>query len=167
MSVHGENWPKIHITTLWGPYSVSIRRFGVVHKFLGVLKKYRFLAQTPKGLAIGFYQKMSAYDENWAEIHISSLWGPYSCSVRYYGVVHILFWGFEKYRVLAQNPKMLAFGFTEISLSFYWKCLFMVKAGWKSVSHPREAHILSRLDILVLYINFLGAPKNIKFQLKT
>jgi hypothetical protein len=37
-------------------------------------------------------------------------------------VLYIIFWeeGFQKYQVSAQNPKALAFGFTE-------KCLFMAK----------------------------------------
>jgi hypothetical protein len=43
--------------------------------------------------------------------------------------------GFEKYRVSAKKPKLLAFGFTE-------KCLFMIKNGQKYVFHPREAIFL-------------------------
>jgi hypothetical protein len=31
--------------------------------------------------------------------------------------------------------------------------------GQKSIFHPREPHILSRLDVLVLYINFRGSKK--------
>jgi hypothetical protein len=54
---------------------------------------------------------------------------------------------FEKYRVSAQNPKGLAFGFTE-------KRLFAMKTGRKPVLQPSEAHNLPRLDVLVLYINF-------------
>jgi hypothetical protein len=60
--------------------------------------------------------------------------------------------GFEKYRVSAQKPKLLAFGFTE-------KCLFMIKNGQKYVFHPREAHILNRLDITELYTIFCGFKK--------
>jgi hypothetical protein len=48
------------------------------------------------------------------------------------------------YHVLAQNPKWLAFGFTE-------KHLFTMKIGWTSVLHPNEAHILARLDTMMLY----------------
>jgi hypothetical protein len=58
-----------------------------------------------------------------------------------------MFRGFEKYRASGQNSKGLAFGFTE-------KCLFMVKTSRKYVLHPHEAHILSLLDVSVLYINF-------------
>jgi hypothetical protein len=60
-------------------------------------------------------------------------------------VIYNFFLGFENYRVLAQNSKGLTFGFTD-------KRLFTVKMGQKSIFEPREAHILSRLDILVLYI---------------
>jgi hypothetical protein len=35
----------------------------------------------------------------------------------------------------------------------------MVKMGQKSIFHPRETHILARLDINVLYIIFLGVEK--------
>jgi hypothetical protein len=55
--------------------------------------------------------------------------------------------GFEKYQVSAQNPKRLAFSFTE-------KRMFMMKIVRKSVFQPCETYILCRLDILVLYINF-------------
>jgi hypothetical protein len=64
-------------------------------------------------------------------------------------VLYIFFWeeGFQKYQVSAQNPKALAFGFTE-------KCMSTVKTSRKSVFHSREAHILSWIDVSVLYINF-------------
>jgi hypothetical protein len=62
-------------------------------------------------------------------------------------MMFIIFRGFEKYRVSVQNTKGLAFNFTG-------KHLFTVKIGQKSTFHPREAYILSQLDILVLYINF-------------
>jgi hypothetical protein len=54
---------------------------------------------------------------------------------------------FKKYQVLVQNPKGLPFNFTK-------KCMFAMKIGWTSEFHPREAHILSRLEVLVLYIHF-------------
>jgi hypothetical protein len=55
---------------------------------------------------------------------------------------------FENYRVSTQNPKGLAFGFTK-------KHLFTGKTRQKSIFHPYEAHILSRLNGSLLYINFL------------
>jgi hypothetical protein len=42
----------------------------------------------------------------------------------------------------------------------------MEKMGQKIVFYPREAHILARLDIMVLH-RFSEVLKNIKFQLKT
>jgi hypothetical protein len=62
-------------------------------------------------------------------------------------VLYINFSGFEKYRVSAQNTKGLPFSFTE-------KRLLEMKTGWKSVSHPREAHTLAQLDITVFYTIF-------------
>jgi hypothetical protein len=46
----------------------------------------------------------------------------------------------------------LAFAFTE-------KCLLTVKISRKSVFHPHETHILSRIDISVLYNFFRGFEK--------
>jgi hypothetical protein len=60
--------------------------------------------------------------------------------------------GFKKYRVLTQNLMGLAFGFTE-------KCLFAMKIGQKSIFHSHQAHILSQLDIIVLYTIFLRFKK--------
>jgi hypothetical protein len=59
--------------------------------------------------------------------------------------LYIIFYGFEK--KMAQNPKELAFGFTE-------KCLFVMKIGQKFIFYPCESHILSWLVVSVLYINF-------------
>jgi hypothetical protein len=64
-------------------------------------------------------------------------------------VLYINFYGFEKYRVSAQNLNWLAFSFTE-------KYLSRTKIGRKSVFHPHEVHILCRLDVSILYINFYG-----------
>jgi hypothetical protein len=44
--------------------------------------------------------------------------------------------------------------------------MFMAEMGQKSIFHPRETHILARLDINVLYIIFLGV-ENIEFGLKS
>jgi hypothetical protein len=82
----------------------------------------------------------------------------YSCSDGNYGVVHTFFGGFEKYRVFDSNPKGLGFIFID-------KRLFIAKMGRKSILHHREAHILARFHIMVLYI-FFEVLKNIEFQLK-
>jgi hypothetical protein len=74
--------------------------------------------------------------------------------------LYTIFWDFKKYRVLAQKPKGLAFRFTD-------KCSFTVKTGQKSVFYPLKAHVMSQLNISMLYINFLVVLKNIEFRLKT
>jgi hypothetical protein len=150
MSARDENLPEIRISSPWGSYCVWVRCFGVVHKFIGVLKNIEFQLKTQRGLP-SVLPKIVYHDENWQKIHIWSLWCKYSCSARYYGVVHnfLRFW---KYWGSTQNPKVLAFCFTE-------NRLFMAKMGQKSVFHLREGHILSRLDILLLYIYFKGFDK--------
>jgi hypothetical protein len=55
--------------------------------------------------------------------------------------------GFEKYQVSAQNPKRLAFSFTE-------NFIYAMKTGGKFVFRPHEVNILARLDITVLYTIF-------------
>jgi hypothetical protein len=52
---------------------------------------------------------------------------------------------------------MLSFGSKHkgVGLGFTDKRLFLAKMGRKSVFYPREAHILIRLDNMVLYTNFL------------
>jgi hypothetical protein len=56
---------------------------------------------------------MFVRNENWSEIHLSFSSSTYSFSVRHYSVVRNFFKILKKYRVSAQNPKGLAFGFTE------------------------------------------------------
>jgi hypothetical protein len=60
-------------------------------------------------------------------------------------VLYTIILDFEIYRVLAQDPKRLAIGFTE-------KHLFVAKIGRKSVFHLCEVDILARLDIIFLCI---------------
>jgi hypothetical protein len=46
------------------------------------------------------------------------------------------------------------------------KQLFTMKIGQKSINHPREVHILARLDIIMLYISFLRFLKISRFGSK-
>jgi hypothetical protein len=55
--------------------------------------------------------------------------------------------GFKKFQISAQNPKVLAFGFTK-------KRQFVAETDRNSVFLGREAHIPDWLYIMVLYINF-------------
>jgi hypothetical protein len=68
-------------------------------------------------------------------------------------VLYKNFTGFKKILILAQNPKVLAFSFTE-------KCHFVTKIELNYVFLGRETHILELLFIMVLYIIFMGFRKN-------
>jgi hypothetical protein len=52
--------------------------------------------------------------------------------------------------------KILIFGSKQIGISFWFypKRLFTTKTSEKSVFHPCDGHIISRLDVSVLYIYF-------------
>jgi hypothetical protein len=62
--------------------------------------------------------------------------------------VYTNFWGFQKYRVLAQTLKGLTFDFFE-------KRLFTAKTSQKLIFDTRDAHVLARSYIMVLYTIFL------------
>jgi hypothetical protein len=139
MFVRDKNKPKFYISSPWGTYFISIVHFSAIYKFLVILKKSS-LGSKLKCVSLRFYQKMSVPNENWSEIHISSSWGPYSCSVRFYGGVHYFL----------RFSKISSFGSKSIlpkNVCSRWK-------SQKSIFHPREARILSWLDISILYINF-------------
>jgi hypothetical protein len=70
----------------------------------------------------------------------------------------MIFLGFEKYRDSAQNSKELVFDFTK-------KKTFVHHEN-KPKFHPHEAHILSQLDVSVLYINVYGFRKILSFGSK-
>jgi hypothetical protein len=102
---------------------------------------------------------MSIRDKNLLELHNSTTWVPYCVLVRCFGNVHKFLEVLKKILSFGSNPKWLAFGFTE-------KCLFVIKIGRKSAFHPREAPILTRLDITVLYIVVWGFWKILSFGQK-
>jgi hypothetical protein len=62
-------------------------------------------------------------------------------------VLYIIFQGLWKISSFVIKLKGVAFGFIE-------KRLFTKKTGWKSIFLGREGHLLPRLDVNVLYINF-------------
>jgi hypothetical protein len=145
MNIRDKNWSEICISSPWDRYSCSVRYYVVVHVFW-CFKTYRILSQKPKGLAFGFTEKrMFAVKTSWKFVFHPH--EAYNLSRLDASMLYINFWGFEKYWASAQNPK-------RVSLQFYWKCMFTMKTGWKSVFHPRGAHIIARLDIMLLYINF-------------
>jgi hypothetical protein len=142
MFVHNKNWLEIRISFPWGPYSLLFRHFGVVYKFLRVLKISSF-GSKPKGVSLRFYRKTYLCDKNWSEIHIlstwehkgvslwfyrknvvrgknypkihiSSTWGSYSCSVRRSGVVHKFLGVLKNIKFQLKTQRgWLAFGFTK------------------------------------------------------
>jgi hypothetical protein len=57
----------------------------------------------------------NVHGKNIPKIHSSSMWGTYSCSVRYY-VLYAIFLDFKKYQVSAQKLKELVFDFTDNTL---------------------------------------------------
>jgi hypothetical protein len=57
--------------------------------------------------------------------------------------------GFKKIQILAQNTKVLVFGFTE-------KSKLVTKTDINSIFLSREAHIPDWLYIMITYINFCG-----------
>jgi hypothetical protein len=67
----------------------------------------------------------------------------------YIMVLYIIFTGFKNLQILGQNPKVLAFGFTE-------KRQFVAKTDQNSVFLGRDPRIPDRLYIMVLYIRFYG-----------
>jgi hypothetical protein len=56
MFVHGKNGSKIRISSIRGPYSSLIRRYGAIHIFLA-FEKYRVSAQNAKGFDFSFTNK--------------------------------------------------------------------------------------------------------------
>jgi hypothetical protein len=57
--------------------------------------------------------------------------------------------GFEKFHIFAQNPKVLAYSFTE-------NCQFGAKTDQNSVFLCRDPRIVNWLSITVPYFNFYG-----------
>jgi hypothetical protein len=57
--------------------------------------------------------------------------------------------GFNKFQILAQNSKVLAFNFTK-------KRQFVAKSDRNFIFLDHEAHILDQLYIMVMYICFYG-----------
>jgi hypothetical protein len=108
MSLCGDNKPKIH--------------------------KYRVSAQNTKRLAFTFTEKHLSAIKNWPNIHILSLWDPYSCSVRHYSIVHncfkvlknIVFW----LKTQTYVRLWLAFGITEKVCSLWKWSKICISSTW-------------------------------------
>jgi hypothetical protein len=65
-----------------------------------------------------------------------------------------MFWLFLKKQFLSQNPKGLAFGFTE-------KHQFVAKTGWNSRFLGCKVKIPDRIHIIVPYIRFYNFKKKL------
>jgi hypothetical protein len=64
-------------------------------------------------------------------------------------VLYFNFYGFEKFHIFAQNPKVLAYGFTENGQ-------FEAKTDQNSIFLGHDPRIANRLSIKVSYFNFYG-----------
>jgi hypothetical protein len=67
-------------------------------------------------------------------------------------VMYINFRGFKKYRVSTQI-------LNRVTLQVYQKMSVHGNVFWKFIFHPHETHILTRLDVIILYTIFLGPEK--------
>jgi hypothetical protein len=114
----------------------------MMYTFFGGFDKYRVLAPNPKGSDFGLTKK-HLFTMNTSQKSVFHPRETHILSLLYILVLYKKISGFEKCRVSTQNPKVLAFGFTE-------KHMFMMKIGQKSVFHRCETHILARLDITVV-----------------
>jgi hypothetical protein len=120
----------------------------VLYIIFTVFKKLQILGQNPRVLAFGFTEKrkfVAKTDQN------SVFFGrdPHIPYRLYIMVLWISFDGFLEFSNLAQNLKVLAFGFNE-------KRHFVAKTDRNYVFLGRDPRIPDRLYILVLYISFYG-----------
>jgi hypothetical protein len=131
-SICDKNWSKLCISLLLCPYSGLVIHNCPLDKFLWILNFLNFGSKF-KGASLRFYLKMCVCDKNWPKLRISWSWSLYSWSDIHNShldkFLHILI-----FSILAQNPKVLAFAFTE-------KCLFAVKSNWNSIFLDLEDHI--------------------------
>jgi hypothetical protein len=143
-SVHGKNGSKI-VFHLRETHILARLDIMVLRTFFWGFEKYQVSAQNSKGLAFGFNKKLRFT----AKMCRKFIFHPRDVQIlaQLKIMMYNIFWGFIKYRVLAQNPMGLAFGFIE-------KHLFTTKTDWKFIFHPRETHILAWLNIMVLHTIF-------------
>jgi len=111
-------------------------------------KKLKILAQNSKVLAFGFTEKGNFVAKtDWDSVFLGR--DTHIPDWLYITVLYISFYRFKKIQILAQNPKVLAFGFTE-------KRKFVAKTFWNSVFLGHDPNIPDRLYIMLLYISFYG-----------
>jgi hypothetical protein len=96
-------------------------------------KKFQILSQNPKGLAFDFIKKCRFA----TKIDRNSVFLGRKAQILnrlHIMVSYISFYGLKKNQILAQNPKVLAFGFTE-------KCYFVAKTDRNFIFLGRKAQI--------------------------
>jgi hypothetical protein len=104
-----------------------------------LFKNFHFFSKF-KGVTLWFYRKRNFYGFLYK---ISKVGSKYKgVRLRFYTI----FWNFF-FQILAQNLKVLAFGFTE-------NHRFTIKTDGNSVFLGRNPHILDRLYLLILYMRF-------------
>jgi hypothetical protein len=117
-------------------------------------EKYWVSAKNPKRLAFNFTEKrLLTTKTSWKSIFIGR--EDHLLPESDVKVLYIIFLGFKKYRVLAQNPKRPTFYFSN-------KHLFTAKIVQKFIFHPNEAHMLSLFRCFSVLHKFLVVLKNIK-----
>jgi hypothetical protein len=154
MSAHGENVPKIRLSSLWSSYSYSIRHYSDVHNFFGVLKKCQLSAPNSKGVSFWFYRKSFIHGRSRPKIYILVMLDSDSALVRCYGVVPSFLGVLKNIKFQLKIQRRLAFGFTE-------KCLFRVKTVQKYVFLDCDGHRLHQWCT-----QFFEVFKNIRYLLK-
>jgi hypothetical protein len=85
----------------------------------------------------------------------------HGCISQILNQLHIMvkYISFKKFQISTQNPKGLAFGFTE-------KRQFTIKTYRNFIFLDRKAQIMDQLHIMVMYISFYGFKKNpLKIQM--
>jgi hypothetical protein len=98
-------------------------------------------------ISLRFYRKTYVHYKNVLKICISFPWDPYYVSIKLFDVVH-KFLGVLKILNIGPKPN-------EVSLWVYRKMFVRdKKTSEKSIFLVHEGHLLHRLDVNVLYINF-------------
>jgi hypothetical protein len=131
--IHDHNIPdQLYIMVLY----ISFYGF---QKILNFSSKYN-------GVSFWFYRKRLLW-QKLTETPYSMSVTSYSISVIHNDHVYKFLWLYKKIQILAQNPKVLAFAFTE-------KSRFLTKTDRNSIFHVQDSNILDQLYIMVLYIIF-------------
>jgi hypothetical protein len=144
-SICNKNWSEIQISSLWGLYSCSIRHYSVVHIFFEILKNIEFRFITQMGYPSILPKNVCSRWKHVENSYLIPVW-PYSCSIRHYCVVHNFLEVLKNIEFQIKTQRYPSVLLTNVCPQW--------KRAKKSVFHPCQTHIMSRLHLLVFYINF-------------